>query len=166
MNDKVDNFDAARLNLTPGIRPTARAIIRREQQILLLRKDYGASDQRYALPGGGQETGETLQQALQRECFEEIGTHVEIVRMLHVADHFKPRDTQPLTHRHLLELLFECRVPEGYQPHNGAHPDKHQVEVVWADLETLSQLPLFPPYLIDCIVQLDHPDRPYYLGRR
>lgn len=165
MNDKVDNFDTSGLNLAPGIRPTARAIIRQEQQILLLRKDYGNNDQRYALPGGGQQSAETLEQALRRECLEEIGTTVEIVRMRHVADHFKPRDTQPPTHRQLLELLFECRVPDDYLPHNGAHPDKHQVAVLWVDLQRLPRLPLFPPYLVDCIAQLDRPGRPFYLGR-
>jgi len=159
------HYEHPQAELVPDIRPTARAIILRQQRILLLRKDYGALGQRYALPGGAQEPGETLHEALQRECEEEIGTQVEIGAMLHAADFFKLRDTRPATRRHLLELLFSCDVPADYRPRNGHRPDKHQVEVIWADLAGLAQLPLFPAYLADCIRRLGDPLQPVYLGR-
>ena len=157
--------DDSGATLIPGIRSTARAVIVREQQILLLRKDYGEHGERFALPGGGQDTGESLHEALQRECEEEIGTRVEIGPMLHVADFIKLRDTDPPTRRHVLDLLFLCQVPEGYEPRNGPSPDKHQVEVIWAELIQLGEMPLFPPYLADCISRLDESQRPLYLGR-
>ena len=67
-------------NLIPGIRNAVRAIIVRDAHILLLRKQGGGPGDRFALPGGGQDAGETLFQALQRECQEEIGTSVEVGR--------------------------------------------------------------------------------------
>ncbi len=158
-------IDDPQAELVPDIRPTARAIILHQQQILRQRKDYGESGERFALPGGGQQPGETLHQALLRECEEEIGTCISIGPMLHAADFFKLRETRPPTRRHVLDLLFLCQVPADYVPHNGHHPDKHQVEVIWAKLAQLQQLPLFPAYLAECIARMDEPGRPLYLGR-
>ena len=130
--------------LVPPIRNAARALIVREERILLLRKEGGGQGLRYALPGGAQEPGETLVEALERECREEIDTGVRVRDLLHVADYFKPRDTTPPSIRQAVEFLFACEVPGGYRPRNGPRPDKHQVAVVWAHLPALAQLPLLP----------------------
>ncbi len=127
-----------------AIRNAARAVIMRHGKILLLRKSDDVKGERFALPGGSQEPGETLQQALTRECLEEIGTDVGIHDLMHVADYFKPRSTVPPSTRQVVEFLFSCDVPEDYRAQNGHHPDKHQVEVVWAPLEELADLPLLP----------------------
>jgi ADP-ribose pyrophosphatase YjhB (NUDIX family) len=131
-------------NLLPVIRNAVRALIVRDDHILVLRKAGYADGERYALPGGGQDPGETLRQALLRECREEIGVQVEIQDLIHVADYFKARDTDPPSTRHLVEFLFRCKVPDSYIPVNGEHPDSHQVEVIWAPLDLLSGMPLFP----------------------
>ena len=141
------------------IRNTARALIRQDNNILLLRKDGYEGGERFALPGGGQDLGETLEQALNRECMEEIGTRVEVRDLLFVADCLKPRDTTPRSTRHLVEFLFACTVPDDYVPVNGHHPDKHQVEVVWVGLDTLADIPLYPrslaPHLADSAESTD-----------
>ncbi|MET0103158.1 MAG: NUDIX domain-containing protein [Sedimenticola sp.] len=137
--------------LIPQIRNAARALIVRQEKILLLRKEGGGRGERFALPGGAQDPGETLKDALNRECEEEIGTRVEIGDLIHVADFFKLRDTQPPTRRHLVEFLFQCTVADDYTPRNGHRPDKHQVEVIWAELNRLPHIPLFPQYLSSCI---------------
>lgn len=151
-------------NLLPGIRNATRAVILRDEHILLLRKQGGGQSDRYALPGGGQDSGETLQQALNRECQEEIGTGVEILRLIHVADYFKPRDTDPPSTRQLLEFLFECRVPSDYIATNGHHPDKHQVEVVWMALAELPHIAIFPRSLAAYLKQTAQQPAPVYLG--
>ena len=144
-------------NLLPVIRNAARALIVREDRILLLRKDGGDRGERFALPGGGQEPGETLQQTLNRECLEEIGTQVHIQDLVHVADFFKPRDTDPPSTRHLVEFLFWCTVPETYTARSGQSPDKHQVAVIWAPLEDLPHMPFYAqslaPLLRDLLQQ-------------
>ena len=117
-------------SIVPPIHNTARALIQQDNNILLLRKDGYEGGERFALPGGGQDLGETLEQALYRECLEEIGTRVEIRNLVSVADCFKPRDTPPGSTRHLVEFLFACTVPDDYIPKNGHHPDKHQVEEI------------------------------------
>lgn len=112
------------------IRPTVRAVIRRGGLVLVQVKQ-GANGQRYlTLPGGRQEFGETMQECLARECREEIGIAPEIGDVLHVADVF--RET-PGKKRHLVEILFRCRVAESYEPRMGTKPDKRQVDTIWAD---------------------------------
>ena len=150
--------------IIPPIRNAARALILQDNNILLLRKDGYAGGERYALPGGGQDLGETLEQALHRECLEEIGTGVEIRDLVYVADCFKPRDTEPPGTRHLVEFLFECTVPDDYVPGNGHHPDKHQVEVVWARLDTLAAMPLYPRSLAPHLTDLREGPGAVYLG--
>lgn len=131
-------------NLDPHIRNAVRAVIIRNGRILLIRKEYEDGRQQFALPGGAQESGETLSSALDRECREEIATTVRIDSLLHVADWFKPRDTIPPSTRHLVEFLFACDVEDTYSPQNGHHPDSHQVEVLWVQLDTLDSIPLHP----------------------
>jgi 8-oxo-dGTP pyrophosphatase MutT (NUDIX family) len=47
-----------------------------DESVLLLRQSYG--DQRWGLPGGAVEPGETILDALRRECREELSVDVEI----------------------------------------------------------------------------------------
>jgi ADP-ribose pyrophosphatase YjhB (NUDIX family) len=150
--------------IIPPIRNAARALILQDNNILLLRKDGYEQGERYALPGGGQDLGETLEQALTRECMEEIDTRVEIRDLVYVADYFKPRDTSPKSMRHLVEFLFVCAVPGDYAPRNGHHPDKHQVEVVWASLDELADMPLYPRSLIPYLAGSRESAGTVYLG--
>lgn len=131
-------------NLIPGIRNAVRAVITRDDAVLLQRKIDDKGNERYALPGGAQEQGERLTEALQRECEEEIGTCVEVIDLLYVGDYFKIRDTSPPTTRQLLEFLFTCSVADDYQARNGPHPDKHQVDVEWVPVSRLPEINLVP----------------------
>lgn len=131
----------------PDIRNAARALVVRDGGVLLLRKEYEDGAIRYALPGGAQEEGETLEQTLQRECVEEIGVEVRITGRLYVAEYFRRRSSQPEVIRHLLECLFHCEVSADYQPHNGHRPDKHQVGVEWVPTVRLATASLSHPFL-------------------
>ncbi len=59
-----------------GIRDTARAVIFDERDNVALMKSslYGF----YKIPGGGVDEGETVIEALHRECMEEAGVEIEI----------------------------------------------------------------------------------------
>lgn len=153
------------INLIPGVRNAVRALIIRNDSVLLLRKDgYPSGGERYALPGGGQDAGETLVQALSRECLEEIGVEVQVRGLLHVADWFKQRDTDPPSTRQLVEFLFACEVPGEYRPRNGHRPDKHQVEVVWKPLHELPDIQLLPLSLATHLAGFPRGREHVYLG--
>ncbi|NOQ37056.1 MAG: NUDIX domain-containing protein [Methylococcaceae bacterium] len=150
--------------LDSQIRNAVRAVIIRNQQILLLLKEGGDNGEHYALPGGAQEVGETLEQTLIRECIEEINSPVTVGELIHAADFFKYK-TPPQPHvRHQLELLFFCSVPDDYQPQNGGHPDKHQVDVEWIDLDTLTDLTLSPLFFSEFLAQINKDKASVYLG--
>ncbi len=51
-------------------------ITNKKEQVLLLKQTYG--DKRWGLPGGGVEPGETIHEAIKRECAEELGINVLI----------------------------------------------------------------------------------------
>jgi len=55
--------------------------------VLLLKQTY--NDLSWGLPGGSINPGETIHEALYRECFEELGTKVEILNLTGVYFHSK-----------------------------------------------------------------------------
>jgi 8-oxo-dGTP diphosphatase len=138
-------------NILDTIRNAARAVIIRDGKLLVLKKTDGS----YGLPGGAHNPGETIEQGLQRECLEEIATQVQINRLAYVADYFKPKDTTPPSIRHQVEFLFDCCVSDDYIAQSGHHPDKRQIDVVWLDLDTLENQPLYPVSLKKYINELD-----------
>lgn len=152
------------MDLIPGIRNGVRAVILKDGHLLLLRKEYEDGSERYVLPGGSQDMGETLADALQRECREEIDTGVSIAGLLYLADFFKPRDTDPPSYRQQVEYYFLCDVPAGYEARNGHHPDRHQAAVVWIPQRQLASINLFPAQLGSLFASEELQAHPVYLG--
>ena len=87
------------------IRPCARAVILRRQEILVQVKSKPERGDYLSLPGGKQDPGETLVACVIRECEEEIGATVVVDRLLHVAETFRDK---PDGTRHQLDVLFAC----------------------------------------------------------
>jgi len=150
--------------LQSGIRITVRAVIIQDNKILLIKKDSPADGIRYTLPGGALESGETLHQAVIRECIEEINTSVEAFDVLHIADFFIPKlEPQPYT-RHQLEILIQCQTPKNYKPNSGTEPDKHQVGVEWVALDDLAQTTISPHFFAELLMNLTSKQHKVYIG--
>ena len=152
------------LNLEPNIRNAVRALIIRDSRVLLIRKKYDDGTEMFALPGGGQDTGETLETALVRECKEEVGTDISNIALLHVVDWFKLRNTIPPSTRQHVEFLFACDVDDSYVAQNGHHPDKHQVEVIWVKLNALDNIPCHPNSMLALLSDILSKKTVIYLG--
>jgi 8-oxo-dGTP pyrophosphatase MutT (NUDIX family) len=147
------------------VRTSVKAVIIQNNQILLqIKRD--ALSQYAVLPGGGQHKGETLPEALRRECQEEINAEVEVGDLLCVRDYISDHHefAEANEHVHELELIFACSLPEGYQPQAGQAPDPGQLEVSWVPLEKLAEVHLYPQALQHYLLHLDDPSRPIYLG--
>lgn len=150
--------------LQSGIRITVRAVIIQDGKILLIKKDSQEDGIRYTLPGGALESGETLHQAVIRECQEEINTSVDAYDVLHIADFFIPKfDPEPYT-RHQLEVLIQCQVPADYIPCSGSDPDKHQVGVEWLPVKELAQHTISPHFFAELLINLQNQTHNVYVG--
>jgi len=151
-------------NKVSAIRNCAKAIIIRDRHILTV-KYADAGGEYYALPGGGQQHGETLPEALLRECREELGVTVENRGLRFIREYIGKygesswRDSGV----HQVEYLFECELHPGEEPHGGSHPDHSQVDLVWLPIGGISAFCFYPSTLKQ---YLDHPfpDRIEYWG--
>jgi 8-oxo-dGTP diphosphatase len=145
------------------IRNAVRALIVVDEAVLIQQKIYEDGSERYCLPGGSPHPGETLLQALQRECAEEIGCVIDVLDLLHVADFYKPGRDDPTRRRQQVEFIFACRVPRHYVPCNGPQPDKHQTDVRWLPFAQLPDRAIFPPGL-ETLITRTRAHAPVYLG--
>lgn len=125
----------------------AKALILQDGRILCLRK-RGDIGEYFVLPGGGQERGELLPQALERECREELGARVEVGRIRYLQEYLGDNHGFRAVHGglHFVNAYFECRLldPPGILP---LAPDVGQVGWEWLDVQALETLPFYPKVL-------------------
>lgn len=111
----------------------------------------------YILPGGRQEGGETLEQGLQREVWEETGQIIHVGELLWVREYigkhheFAETDAQV----HIVNIVFRCSLQDGVRPLHPVAPDSDQVGVAWVAADHLAGYSFFfPRTLIPAIVKL------------
>lgn len=146
----------------PLIRNTARALIVRDNLLLVLAKTDAVKGDRYSLPGGGQDVGESLANTIARECMEEINTSVEVGELLQVAEFHKLKTDDLIQHQ--LEFLFRCTVPADYIPCNGPEPDLHQFDVRWIPFAEINEARFSPSYLSKTVLTYLSHEKNIYLG--
>jgi ADP-ribose pyrophosphatase YjhB (NUDIX family) len=147
------------------VRTAVKAIILREDQVLC-NVYHDERGRYYALPGGGQEYQEDLEEALIRECREEIAAGVKVHELLFVRDFIGERNSSlpRLQRMHQLDLFFRCSLLPGETPRLGDHADNHQVDVAWIPLPELKAANFYPSPLLPWLSRLNDPQRPVYLG--
>ncbi len=147
------------------IRTAAKAVIVREGRILLLRcRDE--SGEWHALPGGGQEPEERLEQTVVRECLEEIGARVRVGRLLFVRDFIVRNHDFSYVHEapHQIEHGFECFLEPGEEPRVGHTPDDAQEDVVWLHPAELRRVRVYPERLRELLDPMRRSPLPVYWG--
>ncbi|WP_130472223.1 NUDIX domain-containing protein [Candidatus Magnetaquicoccus inordinatus] len=114
------------------IRPAG--LVRHQNQLLTMRYRYGEHD-RFNLPGGNLEAGESAPACLQREFREELALRIEVEDLLFCAETI-------VGERHTVHLIFPVTVLEGspcLQP--GA---TRAIEICWLPFNIVAQSSLYP----------------------
>lgn len=140
-----------------AIRNSAKALVICDGKMAAIKiKDDEA--EWYVMPGGGQDPGETLQEAVCREVAEELGIAVECKELLFVVEGVQGRKF------HRVDLVFLCQYVCALE--NAAiRCDTNQIGVDWLDIATLNMQPLYPSKLRRQIMNF-YEGKPYrvYLG--
>jgi len=154
----------------PGtIRVAARAVILRDGAVLLQVCQI-AGREVHLLPGGGQEHGETLAEAVVREVREETGLDVTVGPLLWVREFIPRRHGLPhLGDDHDLQCIFACTPVDAAAAlaAAAARPDAAQTAVRWVPLAALAGLTLWPEAVHRRLLTLAEdglPRTPAYLG--
>lgn len=148
------------------IRNAAKALLYENGKVLLNSHLTEEGKVYYDLPGGGQHTYETMEEAVIREVLEETGIPVESVQFQAIAEEIwddpAMRKTAP-EYCHRMMHIFLVRPLPG-QRQQRAEMDLHQTGSVWVTPEEADQLPLVPVQLQGRMRQVLESPVPVYLG--
>ncbi len=132
------------------VRNSCKAIIIRDGKLLVQVNQEDGGEPWMILPGGGQHHGETIIEAVQRECMEEIAVevHVKGLRFMreYIGAHHEFADTD--SHRHQFEFIFACTIADDAEPREGEVPDDGQIGIEWIPLEELDRHSFYPKALV------------------
>ena len=147
------------------IRTSAKALIKKNNKILLVQHE-DKQGLWHTLPGGGQRKGETLAEAVVRECLEEVNARIEVGALLFVREYIGDNHEFAEFHHglHQIEFIFKCSLLEEYAPATGHKPDTRQVGVSWVDISKLAEKRLYPKIFRTLIPNMDKLTLPRYLG--
>lgn len=107
-------------------RMSSHAVICNAQnKILMLKANY--ADCAWGLPGGGLDVGETIHEALIRECHEEIGCDVQVEYLSGVYFHASVNSHA---------FIFKCSLPENAKIQLSAEHSAYR----WLSLDELSTI--------------------------
>ena len=147
------------------LRHSVKAIIIKNNKLLVESVDYGRG--RFSkLPGGGQEWGETMVEALIRECKEELNIEVKPLRLVLTRDYIAKNHIQNIDfdYFHQVELMFECEVEDFSNLCVGEVPDGEEQRIEWVDLDELANSDFYPKAIIPHLKDLKNIKETIVLG--
>ncbi len=149
------------------IRSSVQAVVIKNEKILTVKKIAYDNKTMYILPGGGQKHGETLKEAVVRECLEETGLIVEPKELLHVSEYIgkNHQHVEWDSHVHVVTHLFLCSIIDESGFNKGIEIDPEQVSIEWLPLEELFSYEFYPSKIIpDLINSIRNVKTQVYVG--
>ncbi|MFC0545009.1 NUDIX hydrolase [Kutzneria chonburiensis] len=135
---RVDHYNDPNAPEANSIRVAVSAFVLDDAgRLLMIRR---TDNDLYAIPGGGQEVGETVAQAVVREVAEETGIDVEVTDLIGIYSnpaHVIAYDDGEV--RQEFSLCFRA-TPTGGQPRTSSESS----EVEWVTRERLDELNIHP----------------------
>jgi len=111
-----------------------------EGRIFATQRGYGEFKDGWEFPGGKMEAGETPEEALRREIWEELETRIEVERLVETVEYDYPQF-------HLTMHCFLCRVESGrleLKEHEAARwlakDELNEVDWLPGDLQIIDKL--------------------------
>jgi len=132
------------------VRNSAKAIVIHEGKMLVNRCSSRFGEY-YALPGGGQHSGEMLHETVKRELLEETGYSVVPLRLSGIYERISENHGDGIGHK--IYFIFLCKLgsEKRLQP---TETDRFQIGMEWVDLKEIRHRNLFPRAIRDNINSL------------
>ncbi|MDX8056325.1 NUDIX domain-containing protein [Lentzea sp. BCCO 10_0798] len=135
---RVDYFHDPNAPKANSLKPAVSTFVQNDTgQLLMIRR---TDNNKYAIPGGQQEVGETLAQAAVREALEETGIEIEVTEIIGLysnPDHVIEYGDGEI--RQEFSICFRAR-PIGGTPRTSSE----STEVRWVDSNELDKLDIHP----------------------
>lgn len=146
-----------------------QAVIINNNKILTIKKRDEDGDVSYILPGGKQEFGETIEQAVCREVFEEVGISVNVDEFLFLREFIgaNHENAEANKNLHLVSPIFLCSIqPENDMPLTPPNPDPDQIGIEWIVINELVNLRFYPKQLVPQLIEIASGNKsiPCYVG--
>ncbi|HSG79251.1 MAG TPA: NUDIX domain-containing protein [Acidimicrobiia bacterium] len=129
-----------------SLRNSAKAVIVRDGRLLVTdnRSPDDPEGRWLLLPGGGQQAGETLVEALRREVLEETGFEVVVGSLLWIREYIGAHHEFALydAGEHQIEFMFSAEIVGG--DGRPVEQDTWQVGVAWLSSDEIPEARLFP----------------------
>ena len=123
-------------------RAAVGAVVFKDETVLLVRRGRPPARGQWAIPGGNIKLGETLQQAAEREIFEETGIVIRAGEPIYTFD-VVVRDKHGAIQFHYVIVDLAAEYIKG-----DLRPGDDADDVRWLNAEAINRLPVSPPTLM------------------
>jgi len=117
------------------------ALVIQKEKVLLIKRGKEPDKGRWSIPGGVIETGETIENALNREVFEECGVKIRVKKLLDIVEKIF-FDSQGRAEFHYLILSYSADYLEG-----DIRPASDVLDVKWMGKEDIEKLDIIDSVL-------------------
>lgn len=153
-------------NINIGVRSTAKALIIKDNKILLNKCYDSNNGDYYSLPGGGQDKYENIYDAVIRECKEETGYEVTNIKFKGICEEICDNEDTRKNYQqyaHKLYHIFTC-TPISDIASSPTETDDMQLSCEWINIDEVESIRILPEMIQNNIKNLIESDIPIDMG--